>query len=113
MFESLLEKLLSRIIGEYVEGISKDQMKVGIFNGNVEIKNIKIKKSVIDQLNIPFELKFGIIEHIKMKIPWTSLQSSAVEAYLKGLYIVIVPKDQKEWHLIQNDLIKNKHNFLH
>lgn len=48
MFESLLEKLLSRIIGEYVEGISKDQMKVGIFNGNVEIKNIKIKKSVID-----------------------------------------------------------------
>lgn len=75
-------------------------MKVGIFNGNVEIKNLRIKKSVINQLNIPFELKFGMIEHIKMKIPWTSLQSSPVEAYLKGLYILIVPKDKSSWHLV-------------
>ena len=30
MFEKLLEKILGNILGEYVEGISKDKMKVGI-----------------------------------------------------------------------------------
>ncbi len=79
VFEALLEKILSRVVGQYVEGISKDQMKVGIFSGNVDIQNLTIKKSVISQLNVPFELKFGMIEQIKMKIPWTSLSSSSIK----------------------------------
>jgi vacuolar protein sorting-associated protein 13A/C len=73
MFEKLLEKILGRIIGEYVEGISKNQIKVGILGGNVEIKNLTLKKNVIQQFNLPFDLKFGMIEHIKLKIPWTSI----------------------------------------
>ena len=40
MFESLLEKILSRLMGEYIEGISKDQMKVGIWSGKVDISNL-------------------------------------------------------------------------
>ncbi len=39
VFEALLEKILSRVVGQYVEGISKDQMKVGIFSGNVDIQD--------------------------------------------------------------------------
>jgi len=61
-FESLLEKILGRILGEYIEGITKDQMKVGIWSGKVDIRNLKIKPSVINQLNIPFSLNFGMIE---------------------------------------------------
>ena len=112
MFETLLEKLLSRIVGEYVEGISKKQMKVGIWSGNVDIKNLTIKKSVIQQLNIPFELKFGMIEQIKLKIPWTNLSSSSVEAELRGLYLLIVPKDKTTWSSIKNDFLQNKHALL-
>lgn len=85
------------MIGEYVEGISKDQIKIGILGGNVEIKNLTIKRNIMQNFSLPFDLKFGTIEHIKLKVPWTSLQSSPVIAYLKGLYLLVVPKNKDTW----------------
>lgn len=68
-----------------------------------------LKKNIIQQLNLPFDLKFGMIEHIKLKIPWTSIQSSPVVAYLKGLYILIVPKDPETWKDLERDAVQSKH----
>lgn len=112
MFEKLLEKILSRIMGEYVEGISKDQMKVGIWSGNVDISNIRIKPSVVSQLNVPFELKFGMVENIKMKIPWKQLSSAPVVVNLKGLYLLVVPKDKHRWKDLESDFLANRHKIL-
>lgn len=91
MFESFLEKILSRVIGKYVEGIRKEDMKVGLLSGKVEIKNLKLKKQIIEELNLPFALKFGIVDRLNLQVPWKSLSSSAVVAELEGLYIVITP----------------------
>lgn len=91
MFESFLEKILSRVIGKYVEGIRKEDMKVGLLSGNVEIKNLKLKKKIIEELNLPFALKFGVVDKLNLKVPWKSLSSSAVVAELEGLYLVICP----------------------
>ena len=112
MFEKLLEKILSRIMGEYVEGISKDQMKVGIWSGNVDISNLRIKSSVVSQLNVPFELKFGMIDNIKMKIPWQHLSSAPVVVNLKGLYLLLVPKDKQRWKELESDFLANRHKIL-
>ena len=92
MFEGFLEKILNRVIGHYVEGISSEDMKVGFLSGDVEIKNLRLKKKIIEELNLPFELKFGLIKRLKLKVPWKNLRSSAVEAELDGLYLLIVPK---------------------
>lgn len=112
MFEKLLEKILSRIMGEYVEGISKDQMNVGIWSGNVDISNIRIKPSVVSQLNVPFELKFGMVENIKMKIPWKQLSSAPVVVNLKGLYLLVAPKDKQRWKELESDFVSNRHKIL-
>jgi vacuolar protein sorting-associated protein 13A/C len=112
MFEALLEKLLERILGEYVEGISKDQMKVGIWSGNVDISYLRLKSSILAQLNLPFELKFGMIENLKMKIPWKSLSTASVEVQLRGLYFLITPKHKSTWKDLEFDLVKNKQEAL-
>ena len=66
-------------------------MKVGLLSGKVEIKNLKLKKQIIEELNLPFALKFGIVARLNLQVPWKSLSSSAVVAELEGLYIVITP----------------------
>ena len=91
MFESFLEKILSRVIGKYVEGIRTEDMKVGLLSGNVEIKNLKLKKQILEELNLPFELKYGVLDQLNLQVPWKSLSSSAVIAELDGLYLVISP----------------------
>ena len=94
MFESFLEKILSRVIGKYIDGIRKEDMKVGLLSGKVQIKNLKLKKQIIEELNLPFALKFGVIDSLNLQVPWKSLSSSAVIAELEGLYIVITPKSK-------------------
>lgn len=94
MFESFLEKILNSVIGQFVEGIDKEDMKVGLFSGKVEIKNLKLKAQILKTLKVPFTLKFGGIEKLNLVVPWKSLSSSAVVAELEGLYVVISPSSK-------------------
>ena len=45
MFEDLVSNLLSTYLGDYLEGLSKKDLKISLWNGDVELKNI-VRKSV-------------------------------------------------------------------
>ena len=40
MFEDLVSNLLSTYLGDYLEGLSKKDLKISLWNGDVELKNI-------------------------------------------------------------------------
>ena len=40
MFESLLEKLLNKFLGDYIQGFESNNLKIGIWSGNVIIQNV-------------------------------------------------------------------------
>lgn len=73
MLEQLVERILSKILGDYVEGLQKDKIKVGILKGHVDINSVNIKPDIMKQFNLPLNLKLGKIEHIHLIIPWTNL----------------------------------------
>jgi hypothetical protein len=112
MFEKLLEKILSRILGQYVDGISKDQMNVGIWSGNVDISNLRLKQQIIQELNLPFQLKFGMIDNLKMKIPWKNLSTASIQVRIQGIYLLIVPMASSSWAQLEHNFIQNKETFL-
>lgn len=43
MFESILEKVLLKAAGDYIEGIDSNNLKVGIWGGDVVIENVSLK----------------------------------------------------------------------
>ena len=89
MFEALVERLLNQILGEYVEDFTADNLHIGIWSGEVTLKNIRLKKEIMKKLNLPFILRFSRLGCLKMNIPWKSLTSSKIEVQLEGLEIVI------------------------
>lgn len=42
MFEDLVSSLLSRYLGDYLEGLSKKDLKLSLWKGDVELKNLVI-----------------------------------------------------------------------
>lgn len=40
MFEDLVSNLLSKYLGDYLEGLSKQDLKLSLWKGDVELKNI-------------------------------------------------------------------------
>ena len=46
MFQGLLESLLRRMIGEYVEDLDKRALNVSVYSGEVDLHDLKFKKDV-------------------------------------------------------------------
>lgn len=61
MFESIVSSVLNQVLGSYVDNLDGSQLKLGIFTGNVVLKNLKLKKEAVDKLNLPIEVFEGTL----------------------------------------------------
>lgn len=78
MFEALAERLLNSILGEYIENFSAENLKIGIWSGEVVLRNVVLKPSVIRKLNLPLAIRYSRLGCLRMNIPWKSLASSKI-----------------------------------
>ncbi|KAF5306759.1 hypothetical protein FQA39_LY01517 [Lamprigera yunnana] len=129
VFESIVTDVLNRFLGDYVENLDSKQLKLGIWGGDVVLKDLVLKPAALDELNLPVQTVYGRLGQLVLKIPWKNLYGAAVEANIEGLYLLVVPnqqikynkeKEQKEAHnaklkelekinqLKQKELEKNK-----
>jgi vacuolar protein sorting-associated protein 13A/C len=68
-----LEKILKDLLGEYIEEIDSKELSVGIWSGKISIKNLKLKKNILQKTNIPIIIKHSSIKGLSIKIPWKNL----------------------------------------
>ena len=46
MFQGLLENLLKRVIGEYVEEIDSKNLNMSVYSGIIDLKDLNLKKTI-------------------------------------------------------------------
>jgi vacuolar protein sorting-associated protein 13A/C len=46
MLEGLVSSLLNRFLGAYIENFDPKQLNVGIWSGDVKLRNLKLKREV-------------------------------------------------------------------
>lgn len=93
MAKSLLLNILVDVLGNYVEGLSKENLKVAVWNGTIDLYNLKLKATALDKLNLPIKVERGYLKKLHLKIPWASLESKPVIAELDGIYLQAGPID--------------------
>jgi len=59
MLESILKSVLDKTLGQYIEGLKKEDLDVSFWSGDVELNNVKIKKNIFQLLGLPLELIYG------------------------------------------------------
>ncbi len=59
---------LKDTLTQFVFGFKEDQLEVGLFSGNIELKDLILKPNkvneVFSQMNLPVRLKAGMIARI-------------------------------------------------
>lgn len=45
MFEDLVSNLLSDYLGDYLEGLTKDDLNISLWNGDLKLKNLVLTLS--------------------------------------------------------------------
>lgn len=91
MAKELLLNALVSVLGDYVEGITKENLKVGVWSGKIELKNLQLNHQGIEKLKLPVSVINGFINTLTVSIPWTSLASQPVKIFIDGVYLLLGP----------------------
>lgn len=72
MIKKKLHTALKAVLSEFVFGFTDDQLDVGLFSGQVELKDLIIKPDKVNKIfekeNMPIRLKAGMIALIRVKV---------------------------------------------
>ncbi|KAJ8902197.1 hypothetical protein NDN08_006605 [Rhodosorus marinus] len=97
MFESLISDVLERVLGQYVEGITRDKVSVGVWQGALKLRALKLKPEALSVLILsslgkdsPFEVKDGLVDSVTVEVPWKAIRSQPVKIELVGLTAHVV-----------------------
>lgn len=108
MFEALAERLLNSILGEYIDNFSAENLKIGIWSGEVVLRNVVLKPSVIRKLNLPLAIRYSRLGCLRMNIPWKSLASSKIEVLLEGFELLLAEVPPAEWSCKNTQVVEQR-----
>lgn len=63
---------LKDTLTQFVFGFKEEQIEVGLFSGNIELKDLIIKPNKVNEIfaaeNLPIRLKAGMIARVQIKV---------------------------------------------
>ena len=72
MFKSKIYNKLKDALGDFLFGFDESQLDVGMFGGNIELKNLIVKPKKVNEIfekqNLPFSLKAGLIAKVQIQV---------------------------------------------
>ncbi|CAH8391411.1 unnamed protein product [Eruca vesicaria subsp. sativa] len=96
MLEDQVAYLLQRYLGNYVRGLSKEALKISVWQGDVELKNMQLKPEALNALKLPVKVKAGFLGSVKLKVPWSRLGQEPVVVYLDRIFVLAEPATDVE-----------------
>lgn len=103
MLEGLVANLLNRFLGMYVKNFDAKQLNVGIWNGDVKLRDLELRKEALDQLHLPVNVVEGHLGQLTMSIPWTNLRGKPVKINIEDVFLLAAPKEEEEFNDEEED----------
>ena len=97
MLEGLVSNLLNRFLGMYVKNFDPKQLNVGIWSGDVKLRNLELRKEALDQLHLPLNVVEGRLGELTLSIPWSNLRGKPVKVNIEDVYLLAAPKEEADY----------------
>ncbi|PHH61768.1 hypothetical protein CDD81_7979 [Ophiocordyceps australis] len=97
MLEGLVAGLLNRFLGMYVKNFDPTQLKVGIWSGDVKLRNLELRREALDQLKLPINVIEGHLGDLTLVIPWSNLRGAPVKVFIEDVFLLASPKEEAEY----------------
>eukprot|EP00624_Nannochloropsis_granulata_P000394 evm.model.NODE_11590_length_5021_cov_19.379805.1 len=97
MARQLLLNTLTSVFGDLVEGLTEENLKVGVWSGEILLKNLRLNGKAIQKLNLPIDVQHGYIGSFRVSIPWSRLTSESVSVEIENVVLIAKPADPMKW----------------
>lgn len=98
MLEGFVASLLNRFLGLYIQNFDPKQLNIGIWSGDVKLRDLELRREALDQLNLPINVIKGYLGELTLRIPWSNLRGQSVQIHIKDVYVLAAPKEETEWN---------------
>ena len=97
MLEGLVANLLNRTLGIYVKNFDATQLNVGIWSGDVKLRNLELRREALDQLRLPLNVVEGHLGELTLSIPWSNLRGKPVKVDIEDVFLLAAPKEDADY----------------
>jgi vacuolar protein sorting-associated protein 13A/C len=70
MLERQLLFYLKQYLGKYVDGLDADALKISVWAGDVELRNLSLKPEALADLDLPVTVRAGLLGKLTLKVKW-------------------------------------------
>lgn len=98
MLEGLVAGLLNRFLGMYVKNFDPKQLNIGIWSGDVKLRDLELRREALDQLHLPVNVVEGHLGQLTMSIPWANLRGKPVRINIEDIFLLAAPKEDAEYN---------------
>lgn len=71
-----------------------DQLKIGMWKGEVNLRNLKLRRDALDKLDLPINVSEGYLGELTLIIPWSNLRNEPVKVIIDHVYLLAEPKNE-------------------
>ena len=94
--EGVVAAILQRLLGRYVAGLEKGNIRLKVWSGRVVLENLCLRQDALIGL-VPVHMVSGRINRLEMVVPWHKLGSLPVTLDLSGVYVLATPLNEHIW----------------
>ncbi|KAI9675485.1 MAG: hypothetical protein M1829_003289 [Trizodia sp. TS-e1964] len=98
MLEGPVANLLNRFLGVYIRNFDPKQLNIGIWSGDVKLKNLELRREALDQLRLPINVIEGHLGQLTLSIPWANLKGRPVKVFIEDVFLLAAPKEYAEYN---------------
>lgn len=103
MLEGLVANLLNRFLGMYVKNFDAKQLNVGIWSGDVKLRNLELRREALDQLHLPLNVVGGHLGQLTLSIPWSNLRGKPVKVDIEDVFLLAAPKEDADYDPVEEE----------
>jgi len=97
MLEGLVSNLLNRFLGMYVQNFDPKQLNVGIWSGDVKLRDLELRREALDQLKLPLNVVEGHLGSLTLSIPWSNLRGKPLKINIEDVFLLAAPKEDADY----------------
>ncbi|KAL3663675.1 hypothetical protein V7S43_011090 [Phytophthora oleae] len=95
MAKAIISSILEAQLGKYVDGLRSDSLVVGLWSGELELRDLALKPHALAELQLPVSVTSGSVSRVLVRVPWNQLGSASVTITLEGVSALVVPNTER------------------
>eukprot|EP00940_MAST-03C_sp_MAST-3C-sp2_P003297 g3297.t1 len=91
MLQSVVLSVVKSYFGEFLEDIDAEKLQLGLWSGDLELKDCRLNPLALEKFDLPFRVLEGSVGTLHLHIPWRSLSSESVVIRLENILVLAKP----------------------